>query len=114
MSIRVELCGGLDLLFNKQKELTVQLTDIGQNATVGDLIQYMTNKIEDESKCELFVMDGSVRPGIIILVNDQDWELLDKEDYVLETKDNVVFVSTLHDHLGNISVQHSHRSVHLQ
>lgn len=36
------------------------------------------------------------RPGIIVLVNDQDWELLEKEEYNLEEGDEVVFVSTLH------------------
>ena len=37
-----------------------------------------------------------VRPGILVLVNDADWELLGQLDYQLEEGDNVVFISTLH------------------
>jgi ubiquitin related modifier 1 len=44
----------------------------------------------------MFVSGGSVRPGIIVLVNDTDWELLDTVNYKIEDKDNVAFISTLH------------------
>ncbi len=43
--------------------------------------------------------DGLVlysRPGILVLINDTDWELEGELDYVLEDKDEVVFISTLH------------------
>lgn len=36
------------------------------------------------------------RPGVLVLVNDADWELSGQLDTVLEEKDNVVFISTLH------------------
>ena len=36
------------------------------------------------------------RPGILVLVNDVDWELSDKENCVLEGGDKVSFISTLH------------------
>ena len=29
---------------------------------------------------ELFVQENSVRPGIIVMINDVDWELLDTVD----------------------------------
>lgn len=42
-------------------------------------------------------LDGStVRAGVLVLINDTDWELCDKEMTVLENKDNVTFISTLH------------------
>lgn len=44
----------------------------------------------------MFVQAGSVRPGIIVLVNDTDWELLDTLKYQLENGDSVAFISTLH------------------
>jgi len=34
-----------------------------------------------KEKEELFIQAGTVRPGIIVLVNDTDWELLDNEKY---------------------------------
>lgn len=40
--------------------------------------------------------DGNVRPGILVLVNDADWELEGERDCVLGDRDEVVFVSTLH------------------
>nr|XP_057913639.1 ubiquitin-related modifier 1 isoform X1 [Doryrhamphus excisus] len=45
---------------------------------------------------ELFVQGESVRPGILVLINDADWELMGELDYRLQDQDNVVFISTLH------------------
>lgn len=36
------------------------------------------------------------RPGILVLINDADWELEGEEEYILQERDNVLFVSTLH------------------
>lgn len=36
------------------------------------------------------------RPGILVLINDTDWELEGELDYRLEDGDEVVFISTLH------------------
>ena len=36
------------------------------------------------------------RPGILVLINDTDWELEDGLEYVLRDKDTIVFISTLH------------------
>jgi ubiquitin related modifier 1 len=36
------------------------------------------------------------RPGILVLVNDTDWELLGQLDYELAPRDTVLFISTLH------------------
>lgn len=43
-------------------------------------------------------MDGLEyrRPGILVLINDTDWELEGEGDYVLRDGDEVVFISTLH------------------
>ena len=47
-------------------------------------------------KEEMFVQGSSVRPGIIVLVNDTDWELLDTTRCRLEGGESVAFISTLH------------------
>lgn len=36
------------------------------------------------------------RPGILVLINDADWELEGEEAYELRPGDNILFVSTLH------------------
>jgi ubiquitin related modifier 1 len=36
------------------------------------------------------------RPGILVLINDADWELEGEANYELQSNDNIVFVSTLH------------------
>nr|XP_047911044.1 ubiquitin-related modifier 1 isoform X1 [Anser cygnoides] len=45
---------------------------------------------------ELFMQGESVRPGILVLINDADWELMGELDYKLQDQDNVLFISTLH------------------
>ena len=46
-------------------------------------------------KCNIFVNKKS-RPGILVLINDSDWEIFEKENTVLNDKDVVSFISTLH------------------
>lgn len=36
------------------------------------------------------------RPGILVLINDADWELEGELDYELRDRDEIVFISTLH------------------
>jgi hypothetical protein len=36
------------------------------------------------------------RPGILVLINDADWELEGEESYQIQPEDNILFVSTLH------------------
>jgi len=45
---------------------------------------------------ELFVQNDTVRPGILVLINDTDWELEGGIKYTVMDKDNIVFISTLH------------------
>ena len=37
-----------------------------------------------------------MRPGILVLINDADWELMGQLDYELQDNDTIVFISTLH------------------
>jgi ubiquitin related modifier 1 len=36
------------------------------------------------------------RPGILVLINDSDWELEGELEYEIKDGDDVVFISTLH------------------
>lgn len=47
-------------------------------------------------RLELFMQNDSVRPGILVLVNDTDWELLGELDYEIKHNDRISFISTLH------------------
>jgi ubiquitin related modifier 1 len=36
------------------------------------------------------------RPGILVLINEADWELEGEDKYELQKDDHIMFVSTLH------------------
>ena len=98
-ALTVEFLGGLDAIFQNQRKHKVTLDEAsGKEALkLRDLITYITNNmIENENDIPVFIQDGTVRPGILTLVNDTDWELCDEEEYVLENGDVISFTSTLH------------------
>ena len=45
---------------------------------------------------DLIRLTNCRRPGILVLVNDADWELEGEDQYELKRNDNILFVSTLH------------------
>lgn len=56
----------------------------------------MDNLLRDAKDYDIFIEDGSVRPGILVLINDTDWELEGEDDYQLREGDVITFTSTLH------------------
>lgn len=40
--------------------------------------------------------DFDRRPGILVLINDADWELEGENEYILKDGDEIVLISTLH------------------
>jgi len=94
MKIKLEFSGGLELLFDKTKNHLVEIPD-KDKISLKDFLQWIkNNKLKERP--ELFVQDGSVRPGILVLINDCDWELMGGIDYTVEDGDSLVFISTLH------------------
>uniref|UniRef100_A0A1E1WWI6 Ubiquitin-related modifier 1 homolog n=1 Tax=Amblyomma aureolatum TaxID=187763 RepID=A0A1E1WWI6_9ACAR len=93
--LRVEFGGGAELLFGNQKKHDVAVPSGSQNCTLSDLIMWLKDNLLT-AKEELFVQEKTVRPGILVLVNDTDWELLGGLNYELKSNDNVLFISTLH------------------
>ena len=91
--VRLELAGGLELLFGREKSFDVALP--GAAPTVRALIAHARTVLLRE-RVELFAAGDSVRPGILVLVNDVDWELEGMLDCVLHDGDCVVLISTLH------------------
>ncbi|CAE6421779.1 unnamed protein product [Rhizoctonia solani] len=98
LTIKIEFGGGMELLFSNQRSHTVQLPATKPNGKPIDLhhlIFYMKDHLLKERE-ELFIEGDSVRPGILVLVNDTDWELEGEGGYQLKSGDEIVFISTLH------------------
>ncbi|KAF8950039.1 ubiquitin-related modifier 1 [Flammula alnicola] len=111
ISLKIEFGGGLELLFSNQRSYRIDVpslvpTDNSTNASslagketkpvdVNYLIHHMRDHMLKE-RVELFMENDTVRPGILVLINDTDWELEGEGEYPLKDGDEVVFISTLH------------------
>ncbi len=115
VKVIVELGGGLEVLFGKMKrhEVDVVAAASGVAGAVGGaaaspaapdvraLLAALAPLLTQRR--ELFLLDTpgapaatTVRPGILVLVNDADWELEGGLDAQLGDGDVVAFISTLH------------------
>ncbi|XP_043235665.1 ubiquitin-related modifier 1-like isoform X2 [Amphibalanus amphitrite] len=98
MQLTVEFSGGAELLFGNVKQHKVTLPERGDGDsvwTMEGLLPWLRDNLLKE-RPELFMQGETVRPGILVLVNDADWELLGQLSYELQPDDTVVFISTLH------------------
>ncbi|KAF7070876.1 hypothetical protein CFC21_076316 [Triticum aestivum] len=98
MHLTLEFGGGLELLLEKSTKVhkvDVQPRDGEDKATMKGLLSWVKSNLVKE-RPEMFIKDDSVRPGVLVLINDCDWELCGGLDAELEDKDVVVFISTLH------------------
>ncbi|TFK75660.1 ubiquitin related modifier 1 [Pluteus cervinus] len=114
LTINVEFGGGLELLFANQRKYQLSIPVLippdttatppsgsapppilSKPADITFLIRYLKENHLKE-RPELFVEGETVRPGILVLVNDTDWELEGEGDYALKEGDEIVFISTLH------------------
>ncbi|EEB17740.1 protein C9orf74, putative [Pediculus humanus corporis] len=96
LNLIIEFGGGAELLFGNVKKHEVQLTqEKSSKWTIRKLLPWLEKNLLKE-RPELFLQEETVRPGILVLVNDADWELLGELDYELQNNDNVLFISTLH------------------
>ncbi|KAJ2122330.1 Ubiquitin- modifier 1 [Coemansia sp. RSA 720] len=107
LTLYVEFSDGLDTLIKDELlkkvdgrlQATLTLGSEHDGPNIRDLVEYIRDNCIKRNP-ELFYMENGVRPGILVLVNDVDWELtddgVDKYDQKLENNDNVVFISTLH------------------
>jgi len=116
LHIRVEFGGGTELLFDNKRLYNVSLPakydprilaksgfaniEEAQSFRPTDvryLIYWMLHYLlVDKARSDLFVMGETVRPGILVLINESDWELEGELDYVLQSQDSILFISTLH------------------
>ena len=115
-TVQVEFSGGLELLFSNKKSQKVEIPTTANDkpTDVNYLIHWLKDNLLKE-RAELFVDNDTVcvfflefhvrsarayahsrRPGILVLINDTDWELEGEGKYVLQNNDEIVFISTLH------------------
>lgn len=93
MLLTVEFSGGAELLFGGNREQQIEVPKDVVN--IKSLLFWLRDHLLKE-RPELFLQSDTVRPGILVLVNDSDWSLHDEEKYVLQEKDKISFISTLH------------------
>lgn len=95
--LNLEFGGGLELLFGSTKSHSVDIplsSDLDKLKMEHLLVWVRDNLLRERP--ELFMKDKSVRPGVLVLINDCDWELCERLNATLENNDTVVFISTLH------------------
>ncbi|KAG8345720.1 hypothetical protein TRVL_03442 [Trypanosoma vivax] len=94
--ITVQFAGGCELLFAKQTVL--QLNNVvPHGTTVNGLVQLLRDEYVNERPDLLMDQTGtSLRPGILVLVNACDAEVVGGLDYTLCEGDTVELISTLH------------------
>mmetsp|Transcript_29121 Transcript_29121/g.53521 ORF Transcript_29121/g.53521 Transcript_29121/m.53521 type:complete len:98 (+) Transcript_29121:100-393(+) len=95
MKLKLEFSGGLDTLFNNIKFHEVDIPTEKTTITCSTLIKWARDNLLAE-RPELFMKGDTVRPGILVLINDSDWELCGSEEADIVEGDNIVFISTLH------------------
>ncbi|KOS18638.1 Ubiquitin-related modifier 1 [Escovopsis weberi] len=84
-------------LNKREHKLTIPgLDEDGRPANIAFLIRHLCQHVMKDTRQELFVLDGHLRPGILVLINETDWECEGEEAYELQENDNILFVSTLH------------------
>ncbi|KAH8829163.1 ubiquitin-related modifier 1 [Flagelloscypha sp. PMI_526] len=104
ISLKIEFSGGLELLFNNQRTYTlsvpakVQTSHPDQISSAPNIL-WLIHHLRDtllKERAELFIENDTVRPGILVLINDTDWELEGEGEYKLQDNDHIIFISTLH------------------
>ncbi|XP_037653059.1 ubiquitin-related modifier 1 isoform X1 [Choloepus didactylus] len=76
LSVEVEFGGGAELLFDGVKKHQVTLPEQEEPWDIRNLLVWIKKNLLKE-RPELFIQGDTVRPGILVLINDADWELLD-------------------------------------
>jgi ubiquitin related modifier 1 len=97
MKIKIELGGGLETLFGGKRAFDVEIpaSVAEKGISIRALVSFVREHVV-QTKPELFATGDKVRPGVLILVNDTDVEVLGGLDATVSNGDCVVFISTLH------------------
>ncbi|XP_042565269.1 ubiquitin-related modifier 1 isoform X1 [Clupea harengus] len=75
IALHLEFGGGAELLFDGVKDHHVTLPSQSEPWDMKQLLVWIQRNMLKE-RPELFVQGDTVRPGILVLINDADWELM--------------------------------------
>ena len=93
-NIKVEFSGGLESLFDNKKNLELQVP-ADDKFTMKSLIDVLRKEHLTENE-DMFMSGDSVHHGIMVMINDSDWELKGGADYKIENNGTLAFIFTLH------------------
>ncbi|OBT48281.1 hypothetical protein VE00_01212 [Pseudogymnoascus sp. WSF 3629] len=98
MDVVLEFTGGLESLTSSKRihRVAIPSTLEGRPTDVAGLVRWVAKEMMAGDGGEMFIQGEGVRPGILVLINDADWELEGGESYLVQPGDNILFVSTLH------------------
>lgn len=97
VDLNLEFSGGCEFLVGNQKQHKVSIPCNEDFVTVAEVICYVRDEmLKDCNRRELLIEGETIRPGVLVLVNECDWELLGCEKARLHPGDLVTFISTLH------------------
>ena len=94
--VRVAFSGGLEILFDNKRSMVLQRPI---DSDITSLIIALSEMVQPQSRREVFMQDddkGNVRPGILVLINDSDWQIEGEGAYKIQKNDEILFMSTLH------------------
>ena len=86
------------MLFGGETKFGVVVEGAGKDDVVPfrTVLSAVEGKLVDTARSDMLVVDGSVRPGVLVLINDTDWELEGQLEAEVRAGDVVTFISTLH------------------
>ncbi|XP_065146457.1 ubiquitin-related modifier 1 isoform X2 [Paramisgurnus dabryanus] len=76
LALHLEFGGGAELLFDGVKTHHVTLPSQSEPWDMKQLLAWIRGNMLKE-RPELFMQGNTVRPGILVLINDADWELME-------------------------------------
>ncbi|KAJ2818029.1 Ubiquitin- modifier 1 [Coemansia sp. 'formosensis'] len=99
LHIRTMYTSGMELVIRGKEPALDHVFEINTKAepmNMKDLIKYIDETQVVKGNDGAFAIGGTIRPGILVLINESDWEVMDDLEYELQDNDIVEFISTLH------------------
>ncbi|KAJ2255145.1 Ubiquitin- modifier 1 [Coemansia sp. RSA 455] len=99
LHIRTKYTSGMELLIQNKETALDHVFEINVKAepmNMKDLIKYVGETQVLDGKQSAFSREETICPGIMVIINECDWEVMDELEYVLQDNDVVEFISTLH------------------
>jgi len=77
IKLKLHFAGGAETLLNGKRDHNVEIQWEEKEMIVYQLLDWiLQNLLKTCDKPELLICNGNIRPGILLLVNDTDWEIL--------------------------------------